>query len=230
MGLGKRGFTLVEILVALTIVAILIALLIPAINASREAARRALCQSNLKQWTLAVHNYSDAHGGRLPRRGQGQQPATQFTRPEDWFNALPPFMEGQSLNTLIQASQAPRPGTGTVWMCPDLLEKDDGQARYFAYAMNMWLSTWKSADPDSMMKVGPTSTMVLMAEGTGTYCSVLPSAKNYSPDPRHTGSVNLAFLDGHVKSFSGDYVGCGVGIPDRPDIRWIVPNSAWAGP
>src|SRR5262245_32166235 len=103
----NRGFTLVEMLVALVIIAILVALLIPAIQASREAARRTQCQANLKQWTLAVHNYANAHGDRLPRRGQGQQPTTQFTRADDWFNALPPFMEGQPLNTLIQASQAP---------------------------------------------------------------------------------------------------------------------------
>ena len=73
--------------------------------------------------------------------------------------------------------------------------------------------------------------MVFMAEGIGVQCSVLPSDQKYSPDPRHGGMVNVAFLDGHVKAFDGDYVGCGTaGIPDRPDICWIVPDSAWSGP
>jgi prepilin-type processing-associated H-X9-DG protein len=72
--------------------------------------------------------------------------------------------------------------------------------------------------------------MVFMADGIGTQCSVLPANAPYSPDPRHAGSVNLAFLDGHVASMSGEEVGCGVGDPQRPDVRWIVPGSAWTGP
>ncbi|SFI46373.1 DUF1559 domain-containing protein [Planctomicrobium piriforme] len=55
------GFTLIELLVVIAIIAILIALLLPAVQAAREAARRSQCKNNLKQITLAVHNYQDAH-------------------------------------------------------------------------------------------------------------------------------------------------------------------------
>lgn len=62
----RRGFTLIELLVVIAIIAILAAILFPVFARAREAARKATCQSNLKQCAQALKMYTDDYDGTLP--------------------------------------------------------------------------------------------------------------------------------------------------------------------
>jgi len=101
----RAGFTLVELLVVITIIGILIALLLPAVQAAREAARRIQCANNLKQIALAALSHEEATG-HFPAGGWGfgwvGDPDRGFGRdqPGGFFYNILPYMEQQALHDM----------------------------------------------------------------------------------------------------------------------------------
>jgi prepilin-type processing-associated H-X9-DG protein/prepilin-type N-terminal cleavage/methylation domain-containing protein len=106
-GLRKpAAFTLVELLVVIAIIGVLVALLLPAVQAAREAARRTQCNNNLKQLTLALHNYHDTYLAFVYRRGGTTTPNTNAGSNRNrlsGFIPLLPFFEQKSMYDAIAA-------------------------------------------------------------------------------------------------------------------------------
>lgn len=93
----RRGFTLIELLVSMAIIGILVALLIPAVQQSREAARRTQCKNNLKQIALATILFHDDIGsfppGRImPKPGDPQELSCGRDTPS-WLVRILPYLE-----------------------------------------------------------------------------------------------------------------------------------------
>lgn len=110
---SKPGFTLVELLVVITIIGILIALLLPAVQAAREAARRAQCLNNLKQIGLALHHMHEAESWLPPSRQAGGEGLAGRIR-LSWFVFILPYLEQQAAYDLWDVTktypqQTPRP-------------------------------------------------------------------------------------------------------------------------
>ncbi|MDO4587701.1 MAG: DUF1559 domain-containing protein [Planctomycetia bacterium] len=163
--ISRKGFTLVELLVVIAIIGILIGLLLPAVQAAREAARRMQCTNNLKQLTLALHNYHDVNNSLPAARAMlgnsgmisngGNMPAGG---PFGTVVFLMPFVEQQALyDTLIGYTNSQGP-TGAKLEHP-----------------------WVDANPDFPALASVVSAFLCPSDG---------NAKSPSTDGHATGRLN----------------------------------------
>lgn len=227
----KSGFTLLELLTVVVIIGVLAALAMGAVMKAGESSKRAACLANLHQWGTALPMYTAENNGDLPRRGQGVQMVTQFDRPQDWFNALPPYMDLETLQQMMANGRAPKPGDRSIFVCPSAVKGQAGATSFLSYGMNMYLSQWNKPLPDNINGILDPGQLAFMADSPGGYASTIPSGAGYSVQARHSSHACVVFCDGHAVAYPGDYLGCGSGAKTQPDIRWEnIPGSSSNSP
>ncbi len=138
---SRMGFTLVELLVVIAIISVLVAAMMPAVQASREMARRATCTSHVAQLLLAVQNYEDAFGS-LPA-GVANPDGPIRSEPsgyhQGWLVQLLPYLDEGNMYRAVDFSKGVydpanarvRALSPDVFLCPS---SPDSQAAVSDYA------------------------------------------------------------------------------------------------
>jgi prepilin-type N-terminal cleavage/methylation domain-containing protein len=132
----RGGFTLVELLVVMAIISLLIGLLMPAVQQAREAASRISCANNLKQITLAMHQY-ELNNEQLPPRCIGNNGAS-------WAVVILPYIEQNNLfNTwnlslsYYQQNDVARLTSVPIYFCPS--RRSASNALFSISGDQMWV-------------------------------------------------------------------------------------------
>jgi prepilin-type N-terminal cleavage/methylation domain-containing protein len=144
------AFSLVELLVVISIISLLLSLLVPALSRTRAIARQAVCQGRLRQWGLAFETYAAANDNYYPHIDGRDRTEINPQSPEQiadyyygWVDVLPSLM---NLKPWRGYGLYKKPGTDTIFQCPSAKIVKGANYNYpyerigyFSYAMNSCL-------------------------------------------------------------------------------------------
>jgi prepilin-type N-terminal cleavage/methylation domain-containing protein/prepilin-type processing-associated H-X9-DG protein len=217
-----RGFTLIELLVVIAIIAILAAILFPVFARAREQARKASCQSNLKQIGLAITMYTQDYDETYPLSNMGYGTSSY------WYNILQPYVKNLQVFVCPSAGKIQNSGgygwniCGTHYVGNASAGTNPGNG--FGWYPDHWetptLSYLKLSsiqEPSSTIIVGDPNSVGYSSNGLYLY----PNSYDYIPVlhggqvgpfngggtlSSHEGGGNYVFTDGHVKYLSASFL------------------------
>ncbi len=222
----RSGFTLIELLVVIAIIAILAAILFPVFARARENARRASCQSNLKQIGLGFLQYTQDYDERLPSVTDGSNTANV----DAVWNPYTNFGSSTVVFSMKDSSLQPYIKSTQIWVCPSDSNASRSGDSYSSNSCAFALTPVDGRKPGkSLAAFEDTSRWMLLSEeaqsgqeaATSTDDGYFSLAVGNSFSTRHLEACNISFLDGHVKFYrpekaraDGLQVGGAFPIPD----------------